>query len=301
MQAVLNPIALTLNATPKRALQRAIAVFGLLLTTLFAGCDGDIDIVHGLTELEANEILVVLDQEGIDANKMIEEGRVITWAIVVKQSMKGDALGILVANRLPKPRPQGLAEVYPAGSGGLIPTKSEEKAKFLMALQGEIERKLTSIPGVLKAHVSVVIPEKEVVRDINQKPPEPSASVAVVYNPDASGEMPLTKAEVADLTAASIEALRAERVTVLLKKNAPMHLIGAKKENGPKPKAVMGIKVVDKKAASKAKMILLVCVGLAALGMVLGIGGIVRAITLRSKLSKAEAKVTSLEKARREI
>ncbi|MCP4501116.1 MAG: hypothetical protein GY822_14245 [Deltaproteobacteria bacterium] len=269
---------------------------------MLSGCNGEVAIVHSLTELEANEIIVILAGEDIESNKIAEEGRVITWAVVVKGSTKADALSLLVANKMPKRRVMGLAEVYPPGSGGLIPTRSEEKAKFLMALQGEIERKLTSFPGILKVHVSVVIPEKEVVRDINVKAPEPSASVAVVFNLNKAGEAPLSRDQVANLTAASIEGLRSERVTVLLKKNEPMVIVSqSAAQKGPRPKSVMGIKVVDKKAANKAKIILLVSIALAGLGLLLGIGGIVRSLTLRSKLSKAEAKVNSLEKARREM
>lgn len=137
----------------------------------FAGCASDLDIVHGLNELEANEIIVVLGGEGITAMKAKEEGRVVTWAVIVNESEGQNALSLLVRNKLPRERSQGLAEVYPAGSGGLIPTRSEEKAKFLMAAQGEIERKLKSLPGVVRAHVSIVVPDKDVIRDLDAKPP----------------------------------------------------------------------------------------------------------------------------------
>ena len=148
-----------------------------------AGCAGDIAIVHMLEEVEANEILVVLDAKEITGKKVVQEGRVVTWSVSVPEIDAKDAMRLLVANRLPKARSSGYKDVYPPGGGGLIPTKSEEKAKFMMAVQGEIERKLKSMPGIVQAHVSVVQPDKDVVRDLDTPPPAATASVAIVYNP----------------------------------------------------------------------------------------------------------------------
>ena len=162
-----------------------VALLLALMVGLLSACEGEIDVVHKLTEYEANEILVVLESQGITGMKRAEEGRIITYAIHVSESDRPAALSILVANQLPKPRSNGLQEVYPPGTSGLIPTRSEEKAKFLMAIQGEVERKLKNIPGVRMAHVSVVMPDKEIIRDIDEKAPEATASVALVYNLDS--------------------------------------------------------------------------------------------------------------------
>ena len=160
---------------------RAFAVTALISAT--AACSGPIAIVHGLDELEANEVLVVLEAKDITGTKQKEEGRVITWLVEVPEIDAKDAMRLLVANRLPKARSSGFKEVYPAGGGGLIPTKSEEKAKYMMALQGEVERKLKSLPGIVQAHVNIVSPDKDIVRDLDTPPPAAMASVAVVYNP----------------------------------------------------------------------------------------------------------------------
>jgi type III secretion protein J len=272
--------------------------------TVLTACEGELDIVHGLTELEANEILVVLETQGISAKKTMEEGRVVTWAVVVPGSRSKDALGILVANRLPKPRSSGLAQVYPAGSGGLIPTKSEEKAKFLLAMQGEVESMLKSLPGVQETRVSIVVPERDVIRDIDTKPPPATASVAVVYNPDKDKKPPVTKEEIQQLVAAAVEGLLPENVTVVMKENAPAPLVGA--AAGARPMApiagetVMSVRVVDKKAGLRAKLIIFSAFGLAGLGVLMGIIGIARFAMVKGKLSKAEAEVASLKKARRE-
>jgi type III secretion system YscJ/HrcJ family lipoprotein len=162
------------------SLVSTIALCAVLSVT--AACEGVRELMQGLDEFEANEIMVVLEAKGIAADKVKLEGRVVTYAIVVPESDAKNALRILVANKLPKRRPMGLAEVYPAGSGGLIPTRSEEKAKFLMALQGEVERKLQRLPGIQSAHVTIVQPDKDIVRDLDTAPPPATASVAIVFN-----------------------------------------------------------------------------------------------------------------------
>lgn len=284
----------------------ALLACAALLLLAHAGCEGELDIVHGLDEYEANHILVVLESQGFRASKLKEEGRIPTWAVLVSEGQSMEALRVLVANRLPKPRSSGLAQVYPAGSGGLIPTKTEEKAKFLLALQGEVENMLKVLPGVQDARVSVVVPEKDVVRDLDTPPPPATASVAVVYNPDGDGNKPIEEAAIRELVAAAVEDLKPEFVRVVMKENRLPVLIspdGVAGDDGAPPAAgetVLGIKVVDQKAGTRAKMTLGLFTVLAVIGVVLGIAGIVRAVSLKSKLSRSEAELASIKKARRE-
>ena len=103
--------------------------------------------MHDLSERDANEILVVLDTKGISARKEMAEGRVVTWKVIVPGSRASEARRILVDAELPKPKSLRLSDVFK--ESGMIPTASEEKAKMLMGIQGEIEQKLKLIPGVL--------------------------------------------------------------------------------------------------------------------------------------------------------
>lgn len=296
-----------LPSTKNRRSARSILVGALALSglLLLAGCDGPLNIVHGLTELEANEVLVVLESQGVTGTKVKEDGRIVTWAVAVPGSRSKDALRILVANKLPKERSTGLKEVYPAGSGGLIPTQTEEKAKFLMALQGEIETMLKSLPGIQRATVSVVVPEKDVIRDVDTPPPPPTASVAVVYNPEEGGKKPVDEERLQKLVANAVEGLKPQNVQVLMKENRPPPLVGADGTamGSAVPIAgeeVLSIRVVDKKAGLRAKLVIGGFGALAVLGLVLGIVGIARSISLKSKLAKAEAEAQALRKARRE-
>jgi type III secretion protein J len=285
---------------------RAVTAF-LVVVLAFAtsACDAPKDVVHGLDEFEANEILVVLEAKGIYGEKTKEEGRVVAYTVLVPTSDVRDAMRVLVANRLPKRRPQGLAEVYPAGGGGLIPTKSEEKAKFLMALQGEIERKLQRLPGIQSAHVSVVQPDKDIVRDLDTPPPAATASVAIVYNSfDDRDTSLISQDEVQKLVAASVEELKPQSVAVVMKPNKPAKLVDVFADAGSvggaiTATAVLGIKVADGDAATRVKVLLAIFLAVAILGLSVGGGAIARSLALQKKLQKAESELASVRKAGR--
>lgn len=269
-----------------------------------SGCDAPKEIVHGLDEFEANEILVVLEAKGMSGDKLKEEGRVVAYTVVVPESESRDAMRILIANKLPRRRPQGLFETY-AGGGGLIPTKSEEKAKFLMAIQGEIERKLQRLPGIASANVTVVMPDKDIVRDLDTPPPPPTASVAIVFNAfDDRGTSLISQDDVQKLVAGSVEDLKPQNVTVVMKKNEPAKLVDVFAEGGTvgapvTSTTVMGIKVADDRAAGKVKMLFGIFLIVSVITLGVGAGGIARSLALKKKLSKAEAELASVRKAGR--
>ena len=230
-------------------------------------------------------------------------GRIPTYNIEVSESDADRALHVLVNNQLPKDRSQGFSEVYPAGEGGLIPSKSEEKARFLMAIQGEIERKLKTFPAVVKTHVSVVIPDKDIIRDVETAPPAARASVAVVYNPTPDGQSPITSDDVKDLVASSVEELKKENVTVVMTENQPFTIL-ENEGNGTSAigplKHVLGIQVVGQKSASRTRIVLGIFGLLGIAGLGLGAYGVYRSVSLKSELHKRESEVEALERAQQE-
>lgn len=291
----------------RRRVLRGLARAAVLATAAFlTACGGEEQIVHQLDEAEANEIMVILEAKDISGRKVPEAGRVVTYAVAVPQLDAKKAMRLLVANKLPRPRSQGLKEVYGAGSGGLIPTKSEEKAKYLMALQGEIERKLKYMPGIVSAHVSVVQPDKDIVRDLDTPPPPSTASVAIVYNAiDERGTAAVKEDEVKSLVASSVEDLKAINVTVVMKRNVPANLedtaaAGGSVETPVASATMFGIRLADKGSAQRLIMYGAGGLIIAIISIVVGVGGTVRSMTLSRRVAKSEAELTSLRKARRE-
>jgi type III secretion protein J len=292
--------------------RRALVVATLALALLATAC-GEAEIVHGLDEREANAILVVLDTEEIEARKEIEEGRVITWKVLVPAKHAADARRLLVDYELPQPRSNRLKDVF--AEGGMIPTQSEEKAKMLVGIQGEIEQKLKLIPGVLDVHAQVVIPDKEAVRDVAAARPLPMAAVVIVYLP-LDGKLPYNVEDVQKAVAASVEDMTPERVTVLSYPqrtlssrirgksggaDCPQPAAGAATAGAPCPpvKKIIGVEILSSRTnMTKFFSLLAVLGGLVVLLLVLTMVFLIGRIGLKRQLRKALAENLSYKKAR---
>ncbi|WP_224369356.1 type III secretion protein [Hyalangium versicolor] len=191
-----------------RSLKLVIPLLALLFAT---GCS--IELQHGLTEEDANEIYVLLSKNGINATKLASgEGKEMMFTIVVSKSDAAQAAELLRSNSLPRPLEKGFNHF---AKGSMVPTAAEERAMMLKAVAGEVSNALTKVDGVLESNVIVNIPE---TNDLTQpdKKPMPSASVMVRYRPTLEGKPPLTEKEVQQFVSSAVQELTPDKVTVLL-------------------------------------------------------------------------------------
>lgn len=170
-------------------------------------------VMDELNQQEANHALVLLQKASIDA---LKEGHSVrkanVYAIKVRKSRAEEALQLLVAHHLPRMNRAGLKEIYPPGSLGIIPSKSDELAKLIMANQGEVESLLKIVPGIYDARVVFSFEQPEFSRTA----PKKTASVAIIYSHEKNGP-PLSDDEVKKLLASSIAGLLPEDVAVVQK------------------------------------------------------------------------------------
>ena len=128
---------------------------------MVGGCSTNI--LHGIDERSANEATAALERAGIGAEKHARRGRGgrrgATYTIRVAHADGTRAVDLLRALGLPHDRRRGFAETY--GQPSLIPTPSEERARYVDALAGEIERTLESADGVVSARVHLVLEESD--------------------------------------------------------------------------------------------------------------------------------------------
>ena len=169
---------------------------------------------HDLNEEEANEILVVLQQNNIPATKVKEVKQNETvWAIEVAEQDLSRAQAILVANNLPRKQELGLSGVYK--EKGLIPTPDEQKARYLLALKGEIINSLKKLPEVIDADVVLNVPTKEEFsKKIDQE--RPTASVVIKAKSPESGPSSISEQKIQEFVANSIEGMAPRDVSVLI-------------------------------------------------------------------------------------
>ncbi len=174
----------------------------------------------GLSEREANDIIVLLSKAtpAIHATKQKNaEGRVPTWDIIVPSSDGPRAIGILQANNLPRKKDKGFDEIY--GKSGMIPTATEERAKFMMALTGELQRTIKFIPGVLNARVHLNLPKDKLLRRPGEKQPLPKASVSITAKTMLVRNKALRTMlvrNVQKIVSGSMERMLASRVNVVI-------------------------------------------------------------------------------------
>lgn len=156
---------------------RSLGLFAACFALVLFGCT--MPLQHGLTEEQANEVILLFSKENITASKMKHaEGREVTWTIEINKADAPKAIELLRKHNIPPRKEKGLADVY--SQTGMIPTSTEEKAKFLMALSGEISQTLKRIYGVIEARVHIVMPEEKILKTPGEKQAEPTASILLI-------------------------------------------------------------------------------------------------------------------------
>ncbi len=191
-----------------------------LLCVAFLGAGCSVNLQHDLTEDDANDIYVLLQNNGVDATKHKEgEGKDARYIISVPKPDVAHSAQLLRDASLPRPKSDGLA-IFKM-TKGMIPTQTEERAMFIEALGGEVNNALNRIPGVLEAKTIVMIPE---VNDLTQpdKKPMPAASVLIMWRPfkdDEDAAAPVPPVSIDDIqafVANTVPELKKENVKVLL-------------------------------------------------------------------------------------
>lgn len=194
----------------------AMSLATVAVMMLLTGCLKQ-ELQTGLNEQEAQEIIVLLKKNGLDATReLVVKGKELpTWTVAVRGGNQNLVVAwrILQENGLPRHKVKGLEEVFSSGSGGLIPTASEEKAKLLVAITGEITRTLQSVDGVVEARVHVVMPENSPLLDRKQWSPT-TASVLLRYR---GAQIPMSENDIKAIVSKSVEGLTADQVAVVYK------------------------------------------------------------------------------------
>jgi type III secretion protein J len=190
-----------------------VLVFAASLAVTAAACSTNI--LHGVDERSANEATAALERAGIGAEKAPDEGAAAgtgaTYTIRVAHADGTRAVDLLRALGLPHDRRRGFAETY--GQPSLIPTPSEERARYVDALAGEIERTLESADGVVSARVHLVLEESDPLA-ADAKPRNPArAAVLLKARP---GSAPFRDADVQKLVAGSVAGLDPSAVSVVM-------------------------------------------------------------------------------------
>ncbi|ARP84685.1 EscJ/YscJ/HrcJ family type III secretion inner membrane ring protein [Bordetella genomosp. 8] len=186
--------------------QVLIRLFGAIALALLVGCSSRVDLFSAITDAEANEILAVLLQSAIPAEKQIKKNGV---TLSVAESDVAKALGILRLQGLPRERFEGMGKIFQ--KEGMISSPLEERARYIYALSQELESTLTKMDGVLVARVHVVLPDQDAAK-ISRTP----ASAAVFIKHQSGYNLEVLKPQIRTLVSHAIPELGEDRVSVVL-------------------------------------------------------------------------------------
>lgn len=198
-----------------------VILWGMMIVWTLAGLGCKTRVQHGLVEREANRMVAVLRQSGVEAQKVKEKGRGAKFSVEVPRGQVTRAINTLLQHDLPRRQKPGFAEVF--GKPSLVPTSTEQRARFLHALSGEISRTLESAEGVLEARVHLVLPERHPLALREQVQAKPRAAVLLRVRP---GAVPITAEEVRRLVAGSVQDLDPAQVAVVVRRTQPVSTVG---------------------------------------------------------------------------
>ena len=170
------------------------------------------EIAHDVSEADANRLVALLAESGIAAHIEAAGTHGERASTVLVPAADAARARIVLSHReLPTKRAPGLAEVFDRTA--LVPTPTEEQARLVQALQGELSTTLESVEGVVAARVHLSLPgARRGLLDGVEPPAPPSASVVFRYR----GEAPtISEEDVRSIVSGAVADLSPERVTVV--------------------------------------------------------------------------------------
>lgn len=196
------------------ALRRGLLAVCLALT--LAGCE--VELLSGLSESEANEIVALLLDAGVPAEKRKAKDDSVT--VLVEEDHFSQAVRLLRAQGLPRPLFDSLADVF-AGEG-IVSSPMEEQARLTHALGQELSQTISSIDGVLAARVHVVLPTGD--RRGGEAMP---SSASVVIRHEKAADLSLFVPQIKTLVANAVAGLSYDKVSVALFPEEAMPVVTA--------------------------------------------------------------------------
>lgn len=182
-----------------------LALAAVVLSAL-AACGSNVTLYSSASEGEANELLSVLLDAGIHAEKISGKEGV---AVSVDGSQVARALDILRSRGLPRERFDGMGQIF--RKEGLVSSPLEERARYIYALSQELTNTLSQMDGVLAARVHVVLPERG---EIGEAATPSTAAVFIKHRVGYSFDA--LKPQIRQLVTHSIPGLTEDRVSIVL-------------------------------------------------------------------------------------
>ena len=179
----------------------------LLLSAMITLSGCKTDLYTGLSEIEANEMLSILIDHGIQSEKFLNKDGLHN--IQVDEQDLSESVQLLKRMGYPKQKFKSMGEIFV--KDGMISSPQEESARLNFALSQELSSTISLIDGVVSARVHVVLPEKDSYGNESVKA---AASVFIKHTDKLMVENVVPK--VKSLVSNSVEKLEYDQVSVSL-------------------------------------------------------------------------------------
>lgn len=199
---------------------RLCLFFFAAIVLMLQACSSTKTIVNGISEREANEMIVLLDSKGIEAIKVQSaigaggggQQAVVLWDIQVPADRSVEAMRLLDQAGLPRKQGQNLLQIF--SGTGLVPTEMEQRIRYEAGLAGQIANTIKQIDGVIDANVVLAFPPENPLNPTAPKEPV-TASVYVKNNGVLNNPNSHLIEKIKQLVSASVPGLNYNNVTVV--------------------------------------------------------------------------------------
>lgn len=176
---------------------------------ILVGCgDSQVAVLQGLDQNAANDVIVTLGANHIEAAKQVEKGG--TYTILVASKNTTSALTTLYNNGLPNKPNTTLGDEFK--KDGFISSPLEEQSRFIYALEAQISSMISLIDGVNNVSVQITLPQPD-DNMLQTDDVKPSASVLIKFKPEYHLEVYTSR--IRQLVANAVPGLTPDRVEIL--------------------------------------------------------------------------------------
>jgi type III secretion protein J len=184
-----------------------------LVCSLLAGCR-EPNLLEGLNQLQANEVVAVLQRNNIAAHKQ-DTGKQ-GYAVRIGNAAFAAAVDLLHTYSLPSNPRMEVAQMFPADA--LVASPRAEKARLYSALEQRLEQSLGLLEGIAGArvHVSYDLDAGEGGR----KPAPVHLSALAVYEQDIDPQLLIT--DIKRFLRNGFAGVEYENISVVLSRRAPV-------------------------------------------------------------------------------
>jgi type III secretion protein J len=173
---------------------------------LLGACNSQ-NLYSNLSEAQANDMVAVLLDAGIDASKA--PGEKEQWQVSVSQNQFARAVEVLKSNGFPRKEYDTLGSVFK--KEGFASSPLEERARLNYGMSQELSNSIRNIDGVIEARVHLTMPEPD---PLSKEVKPASASVFVKYRPGFN--LQSETGAIKSLVTNAVEGLTYDRVSVIM-------------------------------------------------------------------------------------